>query len=83
MDLILINHYIYLQDSEPFEIGLFGFHNMMFMIIKLCFPKQSPIASECRNYARFYNDGFISELQPWTYYFENFGYFAKFSFHQK
>ena len=62
IDLILTNSSRSLQDTCTVETGLSDFHKLVVTVLKLYFPKQKPNIQTFRDYKRFQNDLFRSEL---------------------
>ena len=62
IDLILTNSYRSFQDTCTVETGLSDFHKLVVTVLKLYFPKQKPNIQTFRDYKRFQNSLFRSEL---------------------
>ena len=62
IDLILTNSSRSFQDTCTVETGLSDFHKLVVTVLRLYFPKQKPNIQTFRDYKRFQNDLFRSEL---------------------
>ena len=62
IDLILTNSSRSFQDPCTVETGLSNFHKLAVTVLKLYFPKQKPNIQNFRDYKRFQNNLFRSEL---------------------
>ena len=62
IDLILTNSAKSFQDTCTAETGLSDFHKLVVTVLKLYFSKQKPNIQTFRDYKRFQNDLFRSEL---------------------
>ena len=62
IDLILTNFSRSFQDTCTVETGFSNFHKLVVTVLKLYFPKQKPNIQTFRDYERFQNDLFRSEL---------------------
>ena len=62
IDLILTNSTRSFQDTCTVETGLSDFHKLVVTVLKLYFLKQKPNIQTFRDYKRFQNDLFRSEL---------------------
>ena len=62
IDLIIINSSRRFQDTCTIETGLSDFHKLVVTVLKLYFPKQKSNIQTFRDYKRFQNDLFRSEL---------------------
>ena len=62
IDLILTNSSRSFEDTCTVETGLSDFHKLVVTVRKLYFPKQKPNIQTFRDYKRFQNDLFRSEL---------------------
>ena len=62
IDLILTNSSRSFQDTCTVETGLSNFHKLVVTVLKLYFPKEKPNIQTFRDYKRFQNDLFRSEL---------------------
>ena len=62
IDLILTNSSRSFQDTCTIETGLSDIHKLVVTALKLYFPKQKPNIQTFRDYKRFQNDLFRSEL---------------------
>ena len=60
--MILTNSSRSFQDTCTVETGLSDFHKLVVTVLKLYFPKQKPNIQTFRDYKRFQNDLFRSEL---------------------
>ena len=62
IDLFLTNQEKHFQNSSTIESGLSDFHKMIVTVLKTTFQKRSPTLIKYRNYSKFNDEHFRSEL---------------------
>ena len=62
IDLILTNRPRRFCNSDTLETGLSDFHKLAVTVLKMFFKKQSPNVISYRNYKKFSNDSFHTNL---------------------
>ena len=62
IDLLLTNREKHFQNSTTIETGLSDFHKMIVSVLKANFQEMSPIFIKYRNYTKFNDEHFKSEL---------------------
>ena len=63
VDLLLTNRNRSVQKTTTFETGLSDFHKMVVTVLKTTFPKQGPTVICYRNYKKYDENVFKSDLQ--------------------
>ena len=81
INLIMTNMTKYLQNSQAIETGLFDFHKMCLIVLKVFYTKQKQYFIQYRSYCNFSNKAFINDLQNTFFQFssswENYLFFLK------
>ena len=63
VDLVLTNRNRRVQNTATVETGLSDFHKMIVTVLKTTFPKQGPTVINHRNYKKYDDNVFKSDLQ--------------------
>ena len=81
INLIMTNMTKYLQNSQAIETGLFDFHKMCLIVLKVFYTKQKQYFIQYRSYCNFSNEAFINDLRNTFFQFssswENYLFFFK------